>query len=74
VSQKFRIVEKIPQEPAQLPHGFLGAIKAPDDGLPGEFVWFEDREAKNVEGLLSVPTELRVVDADEEDSIRDLRS
>jgi hypothetical protein len=36
VGQKFRVIEEIPQEPAQLPHRLLRAVETTDDGLPGQ--------------------------------------
>src|ERR1035441_6024083 len=35
VGQKFRVIEEIPQEPAQLPHRFLRAVETTHNGLPG---------------------------------------
>src|ERR1700690_1330791 len=53
VSQKFGVIEKIAQEPAQLPHGFLRAIKTTHDRLPGQSPRFYDGESENVEGLVA---------------------
>ena len=33
VCEKFRVVQKVPQEPTQLPHRFLCAVQTADDGL-----------------------------------------
>ena len=74
VSQHFRIVEKVAQKPAQLPHRLLCAVEASDDRSMGENVGLEDREAENIEGLLRVPTELGAIDPDKEDSIWNLGS
>jgi len=73
VGQKFRVIEEIPKEPAQLPECLLGAVETPDDRMPGKLTGFEDAEAENVEGLLSVPTELGTIDSDEKDAVGNLR-
>ena len=42
VGQKFRIIEKIPQEPAQLPHRFLRAVEPTDNGLTRQSAGLDD--------------------------------
>lgn len=74
VGEKFRIIEKIPQKPAQLPHRFLRAVETPHDGLPGQDVGFENGEPEDVEGFVGVPAELGAIDANEEDSVGNLRA
>jgi hypothetical protein len=74
VGQKFRVIEKIPQEPAQFPHRFLGAIKATHDGLPGQSAGLENRESEDIEGFVGVPAELGAIDPNEEDAVGNLRT
>jgi hypothetical protein len=45
VGQQLRVIEEIPQEPAQLPHCLLGTVKTTDNGLPGQNARFEDGKA-----------------------------
>src|ERR1700720_351527 len=66
--------EEIAQEPAQLPHRFLGAIEAADNGLPGQCLGLENREAQYVERLVGVPAELGAIDPDEEDPVWNFRA
>jgi hypothetical protein len=74
VGEKFRVIEKVPQEPAELPHRFLGAVEPTDDGLPGQCARFYDRESKDVKRLAGVPAELGAIDPNEEDPIGNFRT
>src|ERR1700758_4780132 len=69
MSEKFRIVEEVPEEPAELPHCLLRAVETSHDRISGKVLRFEYGEAKNIEGLLLMPAELGTIDADEEDAI-----
>src|ERR1700690_2419835 len=73
VSQKFGVIEKIAQKPAQLPHGFLRAIETTHDRLPGKSPRFYDRESEDVERFGGVPAELGAIDTNEEDTVGNLR-
>jgi hypothetical protein len=74
VGQKLRVIEKIPQEPAQLPHCLLGAVETTHDGLPGQGPGLENGESEDVERFVGVPTKLGAIDADEEDPVGNLRT
>src|SRR5215471_18249564 len=74
VGKQFRIVEEIAKEPAELPHGILGAVETPDDGKTDKVLRFENGEPKDIERLLRVPAELGTVDEDEEDAIGQFES
>jgi hypothetical protein len=62
--EEIGIVEEIVQEPPQLPQSFGGAVDTAGDGPAGELVGFQDRETKEVERLVGVPTVLSLVDSD----------
>jgi hypothetical protein len=74
VGQKFRVIEEIAQEPAQLPHRLLRAVETTHDGLTGQTTGFKDREAEDVERFVGVPAELGAIDAHEEDPVGNLRT
>ena len=68
-SEQFGIVEKITEKPAKLPEGFGCAVNPAGYLTPSKLLWFENAEAQNVEGPLSMPAVLSIVDADEEYSV-----
>jgi len=70
--QEFRIIEKIAEEPAELPHRFLRAVKTTDDGVPGQTMWLNNGESENVEGSCGVPAELGVINPNEVDAVGNL--
>jgi hypothetical protein len=72
VGQKFRVIEKIPQEPAQLPHRFLRAVEPTDNGLTGQSAGLDDRESEEVERLAGMPAELGAIDAHKKDAVENL--
>jgi hypothetical protein len=74
VSEKLRVIEEIPQEPAQLPHCLLGAVETTDDRPTGQYPRFDNRESKYIERSGGVPAELRAVDADKVDAVRNFRT
>src|ERR1039457_5545109 len=74
VRQQFRAIEEIPQEPGQLPHCLLRAIESADNGLPGQCPGLENRKAEDVERFVGVPAELGAIDANEEDTVGNLRT
>src|ERR1035441_3343882 len=74
VGQKFRVIKKIPQEPAQHPHRFWGAVETTDNRLPGGRNRFKDGESKDIERFMGMATELGAIDANEEDPVGDLRT
>ena len=69
VGQQFWVVEKISQEPSQLPHRFLGAVETSNNGLPGGGTRFKDAESEDIERFAGVPAELGAIDANEEDAV-----
>jgi hypothetical protein len=69
VGQKFRVIEEIPQEPAQLPHCLLRAVKTTRDGLPDQGAGLENGESEDIERFVGVPAELGAVDPNEEDAV-----
>ena len=69
VGQQFRVIEKIPQEPAQLPHRLLRAVEPADDGLTGQSAGLDDGESEDVERFVGMPAELGAIDANEEDAV-----
>jgi hypothetical protein len=74
VGEQFRVIEKVPQKPAQLPHRFLRAIQSAHNGLTRGGTWFKDVESEDVERFVSVPAELGAIDAHEEDLVGNLRT
>jgi hypothetical protein len=74
VGQKFRVIEKIPQEPAQLLDRLLCAVKTTHDGLTGGGTGFKDREPEEVEGFMGMPAELGAINPNEEDPVGNLRT
>ena len=72
VGQKFRVIEKIPQEPAQLPHRLLRAVEPTDNGLTGQSAGLEYGESEDVERFVGMPAELGAVDANQEDAVGNL--
>src|SRR5271169_1970431 len=69
VGQKFRVIEKVPQKPAQFPHRLLGTVETTDNGLTTEGTWFKDRESQDIERFVGTPAELGAIDPDEEDAV-----
>ncbi len=74
VGQKFRVIEKISQKPAQLPHRLLGTVEPADNRLPGQCPGLDHREPENVERLAGMPAELSAIDAHKIDTVGDLRT
>jgi len=72
LGQQFRVIEKVPQEPAELPHCFLCAVKTARDGLTGGGTRFKDKESEDIEWLVGVPAELGTIDPDEEYAVGNL--
>ena len=68
-SEQVGVVEKIAQEPTELPQGFRRAVHPSGDHAAGEFPWFQDGEAQNVKGLRWMKAVLGAVDADEEHAV-----
>src|SRR5664280_2435647 len=44
LTQQFGVIEKIPQEPTQLPHRLRGAVETAYDRAPGKWLGFKDRK------------------------------
>src|ERR1039457_4216731 len=74
VGQKFRVIEKIAQEPAELPHRLLGTVETTANRLSGQCPGLKNGESKDVERFVGVPAELGAIDAHEEDPVRNLRT
>src|ERR1700690_2104705 len=72
VGQQFRVIEKIPQEPAQLPHRFLRAVEPADNGLTGQSAGLEYGESEDVERFVGMPAELGAVDLNQKDAVGNL--
>src|SRR5271165_6948657 len=72
LTQQFGVIEKIPQEPAQLPHRLGGAVKAADDGPARERFGFQDGEPQQIKALLGLPAVLSTVEPDEKYAVRNL--
>ena len=68
--EQLGVVAEIAQKPAQLPQGLGGAVQAAGHEAPGQFVGFEDGEARIVIGLLLVPAILGPIDPDQEQPVR----
>ena len=69
LSEQFRVITKVTQEPAQLPHGSGRAIQATGHEAPGQMFGLQDGEADLVIGLLFVPPILGPIDPDQEDPV-----
>jgi len=54
-SEQFRVVSKIPKEPAEFPKRALGAVEAPGEGKCFMGGGLQDAEAQSKEGLLGMP-------------------
>src|ERR1039457_4993777 len=74
VGQQFRVIEEIPQEPAQLPHRFLRAVETTHDGLPCGGTRFKDGESEDIERFVGMPAELGTINPNEEDPVGNLRT
>src|ERR1017187_10521629 len=72
VGQKFRVIQKIPQEPAELPHRLLRAVETTDNRLPDDGTRFNDGEAEDIERFAGMPAELGTINPNEEDAVRNL--
>ena len=70
-SQRLRVIEKISQEPAQLPHRLRGAVQPADDRLPGIFLGLQNRQPKYIERFLRMPAMLGMVETDKVDAVGD---
>ena len=56
VGQKFRVIKKISQKPAQLPHRLLGTVEPANNQLPGQCAGRDHQEPENVERLAGMPS------------------
>jgi hypothetical protein len=72
VREELWILEEIAQEPAELPHRFLGTVETSDDRQSRQLLRFNDRETKYVKRFVGVPAELSSIDADEVHAIGNL--
>ena len=73
LAQQFGVIEKIPQEPAQLPHCLRRAVETADDRAPGEPLGFKDGKSKHIKALLGLPAMLSMIDPDEKHAVGNLR-
>jgi len=69
-TQQLRIVKEVTQEPSQLPHCLLSAIKAAHQSASGERLRFEDGEVKQEKRLLRLSAVLHAIDPDEIYAVR----
>ncbi len=72
LAQQFGVIEKIPQEPTQLPHRLRGAVEAADNRAPGERLGFKDGEPQQIKALLGLPAVLGAIEPDEKYAVRNL--
>jgi hypothetical protein len=73
LAQQLRVIEKISQEPTQLPHRLWGAVETADEGAPGKRLRLKDREPEQIKALLSLPAVLRTIESDEKYAVGNLR-
>src|SRR5262252_8430607 len=66
VGDKLGIVQKIPQEPAQLPHRLLRAVEPTDNRLSQIILGLENSESKDIERFLGVPSIVSRIDSNQE--------
>jgi hypothetical protein len=64
VPEQIVVIEKIAQEPAELPKCLRSAIEPPGDNAPSKFVGFEDRQPQDVERFLGMPAVADYTSAD----------
>ena len=72
LAQQFGVIEKIPQEPAQLPHRLGGAVETADDRAPGKWLGLENGEPEQIKALLGLPAMLRTIEPDEKYAVGNL--
>jgi hypothetical protein len=68
-SEEFNVVTKVPQEPAELPQGALGAVEAPGEANCFMGDGLQDAEAQDKEGLLGMPAIGCPFDPNQEESV-----
>src|SRR6266566_3689661 len=66
------VVTEIPQEPAEFPKSFGGAVETSSERTILMFTWFKDYEPQNVKRPLRMPAVEGSIDADEENTFQDV--
>src|SRR5208283_307437 len=69
-SEQFRVVSKIPQEPAEFPKRAFGAVEAPGEGKCFMRGGLQDAKAQGKEGLLGMPAIGGPLDTDQEEPVK----
>src|SRR5664280_1312095 len=72
LAQQFGVIEKIPQEPTQLPHRLWRAVQPADNRTAGEWLGFKNGEPQQIKALLGLPAVLRPVEPDEKYAVGNL--
>src|SRR6266404_9947305 len=69
-----RVVTEIPQEPAEFPKRFGGAVETSSERTILMFTWFKDYEPQNVKRTLRMPAVEGAIDTNEENALQDVIS
>ena len=72
LAQQFGVIEKIPQEPTQLPHRLWGAVETANDRSSSEWLGFKNGEAQQIKALLGMPAMLRPIEPDKKYAVGNL--
>src|SRR6266576_5669530 len=71
-AHQVRVVTEIPQEPAEFPKRFGGAVETSSKRTILMFTWFKNYEPQNVKRTLRMPAVEGSIDADEENTFQDV--
>src|ERR1700676_2928229 len=66
------VVAEIPQEPAELPKCFGGAVETTSERTALMLSWFKDSESQNVERPLRMPAVEGPIETDQENALQDV--
>src|SRR6266404_3926034 len=69
-AHQVRVVTEIPQEPAEFPKRFGGAVETSSERTILMFTWFKDYEPQNVERPLRMPAVEGSIDTDQENALQ----
>ncbi len=72
LAQQFRVIEEIPQKPAQLPHRLWGAVETADNGPSGKWLGLKNGKPEQIEAFLRLPAMLSSVESNKEHPIGNL--
>ena len=73
-AEQFGVVAEVAQKPVEFPQRSGRAVEAAGNRVSGEFFGFEDREAKEIERFSCIPPMMGSLDANEQQTIANLRS